>query len=388
MLRRLIRFQFCSLQDQIRKQQNSYSNITDKMISYVGRDLHKIPSHPLGIIKNRIETFFQNEAITEKQSKYPLKYKIIDNLSPIVSVKQNFDSLLVPPDHPSRKKSDTYYINENTLLRCHTSAHQVELIENNVDAFVVVGDVYRRDEIDATHYPVFHQVEIVRIFQQDQFSSKYLQHQIQESMDDLKETLERLTRHLFGDVQMRWVETTFPFTNPSMELEIYFQDKWLEVLGCGVIHQDLMKNCQRLTEVGWAAGLGLERLALLLFQIPDIRLFWSQDPRFLDQFRAGQINKFQPFSKYPSCYKDVSFYVDHKTWEENDLHSIIRDIGGDLIEKVECVDTFYNKKKDLTSKCYRIHYRSLERTLQNEEIDVLQFKIRDQIKDILKLELR
>ena len=86
---------------------------------------------------------------------------------------------------------------------------------------------------------------------------------------------------------MRWVETTFPFTSPSLELEIYFQDKWLEVLGCGVIHDTLMKNSGRKTEVGWAAGLGLERFALLLFDIPDIRLFWSKDERFLNQFKAG-----------------------------------------------------------------------------------------------------
>ena len=118
-----------------------------------------------------------------------------------------------------------------------------------------------------------------------------------------------------------------------------------------------------MTEVGWAAGLGLERLALLLFDIPDIRLFWSKDERFLSQFKAGEINKFQPFSKYPSCWKDVSFWVDTFKFEENNLHSIIRDVAGDLIEKVECVDTFYSQKKGKTSKCFRIHYRSLERTL-------------------------
>lgn len=129
------------------------------------------------------------------------------------------------------------------LLRCHTSAHQNELIGAGEDAFVVFGDVYRRDEIDATHYPVFHQAEIVRIFQGSQFSSGAREVQVQECLEDLKETLEGLARGLFGNVTMRWVETTFPFTDPSCELEIYWQEKWLEVLGCGVIHADLMKNC-------------------------------------------------------------------------------------------------------------------------------------------------
>ena len=102
-------------------------------------------------------------------------------------------------------------------------------------------------------------------------------------IEDLKSTLENLVRYLFGqNLQMRWVEAYFPFTEPSLELEIFFNNKWVEMLGCGMIHRDLMKNWKRESELGWAAGLGLERFAMLLFGIPDIRLFWSKDPRFLD----------------------------------------------------------------------------------------------------------
>lgn len=147
---------------------------------------------------------------------------------------------------------------------------------------------------------------------------------MQEVEDDLKGVLTGLCQDLFGkDVTMRWNEDYFPFTTPSFEVEVWYQDKWLEVLGCGIIHEGVLKNAgvwggeaigaavaQGKGKVGWAFGLGLERLAMVLFGIPDIRLFWSDDPRFLSQFKEGQFNtKFHPFSKFPPCYKDVSFWL-------------------------------------------------------------------------------
>ena len=115
--------------------------------------------------------------------------------------------------------------------------------------------------------------------------------------------------HLFGDVPMRWNDDYFPFTEPSFELEVYYNDAWLEVLGCGVIHPEVLDNAELSGKQGWAFGLGLERLAMVLFGIPDIRLFWSTDPRFQSQFTDGKITTFFPYSKYPSCYKDVSFWL-------------------------------------------------------------------------------
>lgn len=115
---------------------------------------------------------------------------------------------------------------------------------------------------------------------------------------DLKLTLEGLVKDLFGDIEMRWIDAYFPFTFPSFELEILYEGKWLEMLGCGMLHPEILKNAGRKSEdVAWAAGLGLERFAMKLFNIPDVRLFWSNDPRFLEQFKEGQIIKFKPFSK-------------------------------------------------------------------------------------------
>ncbi len=108
---------------------------------------------------------------------------------------------------------------------------------------------------------------------------------------------------------MRWNDEYFPFTHPSFELEVMFQDAWMEVLGCGVIHGEVMATSGKGEDYGWAFGLGLERLAMVLFGIPDIRLFWSSDERFHSQFKDGEVKKFIPYSKYPLCYKDVSFWM-------------------------------------------------------------------------------
>jgi len=131
-------------------------------------------------------------------------------------------------------------------------------------------------------------------------------------------------------------------------------------------------------KVGWAFGLGLERIAMVLFSIPDIRLFWSTDERFLTQFEQGKIQAFQPYSKYPSCFKDVSFWVPQgESIHENDFCDIVRDTAGDLVEDVKqvrvtsCIsksalivgqiDRFLHPKTNRTSLCYRINYRSMDR---------------------------
>jgi phenylalanyl-tRNA synthetase alpha chain len=198
-----------------------------------------------------------------------------------------------------------------------------------------------------------------------------------------------LYRHLFGDVQFRWVDAYFPFTEPSFELEIFFNGNWLEVLGCGILRDKIIDNTglDSKKQVAWAFGIGLERLAMILFDIKDIRLFWTQDRRFLNQFKEGHITTFKPYSKYPPCYKDISFYL-NENFNENDLCEIIRNITGDLVENVECVDTFVNKSNGKTSKCYRILFRHMDRTVTNEEINDFQIKIRDEIKNNLELELR
>uniref|UniRef100_A0A3Q4BUG8 Phenylalanine--tRNA ligase, mitochondrial n=1 Tax=Mola mola TaxID=94237 RepID=A0A3Q4BUG8_MOLML len=373
---------------------DNFTNVTPKILAKVGRNLHNQSHHPLWLIKERIKAHFYSAYVGRWGN--PL-FSVHDNLSPVVTVEQNFDSLLIPPDHPSRKRGDNYYVNRKTMLRAHTSAHQRELVSAGLDAFLMVGDVYRRDEIDASHYPVFHQMEGVRLFCNHELFSRVHrgddlallerggrrtpQKQETHSLEavkllefDLKQTLTRLVTHLFGgDVEVRWVDCYFPFTHPSFEMEVRFQGNWMEVLGCGVMEQELLNSAGAGNKVGWAFGLGLERLAMVLYSIPDIRLFWSQDERFLRQFRVQNIQQpvcFQPLSKYPPLHNDISFWLPESSeaFTQNDFYELVRSVGGDMVEKVSLVDEFQHPKTGRRSQCYRIIYRHMERTLTQQEV--------------------
>jgi phenylalanyl-tRNA synthetase alpha chain len=193
-----------------------------------------------------------------------------------------------------------------------------------------------------------------------------------------------------------------------LELEIWYQDEWLEVLGCGVMQPQILRNAGYHHHQGWAFGLGLERLAMVLFQIPDIRLFWSQDARFWNQFQPGKITTFQPYSKYPPCFKDISFWINNNntnnnnttgdaeqsssssssSFHMNDVLDLTRQVAGDLVEQVQLVDQFVHPKTMRESHCYRITYRSMDRSLTNAEIDVLQETLRSTIAQQLDVELR
>lgn len=181
------------------------------------------------------------------------KFTVFDSFSPVVSTKANFDDVLVPPKHVSRRRTETYYVNEKTVLRTHTSAHQVELLKKGERAFLCVGDVYRRDSIDSRHYPIFHQMEGLRVLEPE-FTREDAGH-------ELKQSLEQLVRRLLGEDmgEVRWIDAEFPFTTPSWEMEVMYQDKWLEVLGCGVVHPQVLANAAPELEnrAAWAFGAHL-----------------------------------------------------------------------------------------------------------------------------------
>jgi len=419
---------------------DDWTNITPKILSLSERKLHLNPKHPLGLIKQNIINYVYsryNQNLDGQSGQFGAVYKntargksplfsVHQNLSPIVSIQQNFDSLLVPQDHPSRVKSDSYYLNKHYMLRAHTSAHQSELISMGLDNFLVVGDVYRRDAVDSSHYPVFHQMEGVRLFEPNKFfdmvkgpkthlqlfekdgvrtNGKQETHTIDSVIileHDLKDCLLGLAKHLFGpDIEYRWVDCYFPFTHPSWELEIFWKGDWMEVLGCGIVEQEILRKCGASDKIGWAFGLGLERLAMRLYQIPDIRLFWSTDPGFLRQFDAGEVATgdskelapiiYKEVSKHPACINDISFWLpknNEESYSENDFYDLVRSLGGDNVEHVELFDTFFHPKKKQTSHAYRITYRHMEKTFSQEEANEIHQVIEENAAKLLGVTIR
>ena len=201
----------------------------------------------------------------------------------------------------------------------------------------------------------------------------------------------KIAQAIFGkDIKYRFNKDQFPFTNPSIEMEIEKNGKWMEVLGSGVVSGNVLKKMGVDPEnyTGWAFGFGLERLAIISMELPDIRLLWSQDPRVKKQLRLG--NKFKEVSKFPPITRDISFVVKND-FIPNNYFDLIRDLGGDLVEEVTLLDKYENAEKfgaDKMSYTYRIIYRSSDRTLASEEVDAIQKKIYDETAKQFWAELR
>jgi len=279
--------------------------------------------------------------------------------------------------------SDTYYFDDETVLRTHMTAHTVPMADTRkgegLASFLTCGEVYRRDEIDRTHYPVFHQLDGFCV--------------TPNAAEDLLARLLGVAKALFPNVPVRVLHEGvdagiyFPFTTQSIEIEVELNGQWVEILGGGVVHPDIMKAIGRKGEEAWAFGMGLERIAMAIWDIPDIRLFWSIDSRFLDQFSYESRAPFKPFSNHPVCYKDIAFWYDGEI-QDNDLYEIVRGIAPDIIEQIKLLDTFTHPKTGRKSKCYRMDFRDLYRTLTNIEVNDINDKIREAAALTLNVELR
>jgi len=176
-------------------------------------------------------------------------------------------------------------------------------------------------------------------------------------------------------------------------METQFNNESLEILGCGIFHDDVLRNANidPTKNAGWAFGIGIDRWAMKLFGIPDIKLMWSNNPRFLRQFKEGQITKFVDYGKQPICYKDVSFWINCKdlpSFSENEIFEIARNVAGDLIENIQCRDIYEDKKHDRISRCYRIAYSHRDRVLTNQEVDEFNKEIRKKLSLLTNIKLR
>lgn len=233
-------------------------------VTLPGRGQHLGGLHPVTKTLERIEAFFAG-----------IGYSVAEGPE-VEDDYHNFEALNIPSHHPARAMHDTFYFNANTLLRTHTSGVQVRTMETQQPPIRIIcpGRVYRCD-YDQTHSPMFHQVEGLLIDKNISFA-------------DLKGTLEQFLREFFEeDVKVRFRPSYFPFTEPSIEVDIDRGDgKWLEVLGCGMVHPKVFEMSGIDPEVytGFAFGMGVERLAMLRYGVNDLRLFFENDLRFLDQF--------------------------------------------------------------------------------------------------------
>ncbi len=297
----------------------------------------------------------------------------------IVPASINFDLFDFALDHPARSTSDTYYADDKNILRTHdtvmwyyyTALPEVKerIARKEKLGVVCYGKVYRKDEIDRNHMNTFHQ-----------FGGWYMTPADTDplTIDDLRNALVEIVRSLFGaDVNFRFLDDTFPYTDPSLQIEVELNGKWIEIMGGGMTKQSVFKKFGVEGYNAWAFGFGLERLAIISMELPDIRLLWSADERVKKQLHMG--TKFTEVSKYPPIIRDISFIVP-KTFAPNNYFDLVRDIAGDLVEQVELIDEYANDEKfgaDKKSYAYRITYRSSDRTLTNEEVDVLHKKIEE-----------
>ncbi len=313
----------------------------------------------------------------------------------IVSVADNFDLLGADGNHPSRRTTDTFYIDDSHVLRTQTTVMWPYYLKDKTvirrlhDEGMVLaysyGKVYRNDEIDRHHYPVFHQIDGLCVCHRNKRRF---------STDDLTGILADITKSIFGpDVSFRVSEDTFPFTVNSVQLEILWNGEWIEVLGSGLVNPKvlLLLGLQPEEYNGWAFGFGLDRLAKIKMNIPDIRILWSDDDRITRQFKSID-GAYCEVSKYPPIARDISFIAEADL-ALNRFYEIVRDCSfhqnEDIVEEVIFLEKFADDSKfgkGKVSYSFRINYRSRVRTLTNDEINEVQENVRQKV--VLSLEGR
>lgn len=317
----------------------------------------------------------------------------------IVPTDISFDLFDFPADHPARSRSDTYYIDDNHILRTHDTVFWYYYLNHpevkqriaNKESMgaICYGKVYRKDEIDSRHMNIFHQ-----------FGGWYIApDESGVGAEELKKVLGEVVHTVFGPDQVYRINPdNFPYTDPSFEVEVNVKGtaaegpakgEWLEVVGSGVPKKTVLKKLGNVEGyTGWAFGFGIERLAIISMSLPDIRLLWSNDPRVKGQLKLGQVYK--EVSKFPPVLRDISFIVPN-TFVPNDYFDLIREVVGDMVENVELIDKYENADKfgaDKLSYTYRVTYRHLERTLTNEEVNNVHTKLEERTEEEFRAQIR
>ncbi len=331
-------------------------------------------------------------AMVEKVKQVPVlsSFDVI-NIPEIISTEILFDLFDFAPDHVARSKSDTYYVDDKHVLRTHDTVFwyyylnhpetKERIARGEKLGALCYGKVYRKDEIDRRHMNIFHQM-----------GGWYLQPDSEGIMpiEALKDVLHEIVVSVFGpDVKYQFLEDTFPYTDPSLQIEVEINGTWVEIMGGGMPKKSVLKKLGLEGYNGWAFGFGLERLAIISMELPDIRLLWSTDERVKKQLVLGQ--KFKEVSKYPAIVRDISFLVDTAGFTPNDYFDVVRDVVGDLAEEMALIDEYENAAKfgeGKKSYAYRVTYRSLDRTLTDEEVNALHKKLEEKTTEVFGATVR
>ena len=362
------------------------TNICPAIFDWMERKCHLAEDNPINLVKQRVYNHFQRNHVDENGK--PL-FPTFDHFSPI-TLEQSFDRLLLPVGHFNRSNAETYYFNKDTILRGVSSVHLSYLIAEGYDRILCTGDVYRHAAYNPTDAAVFHQMDMQRLFTKEELhtgnfsgnifeasarTSKeadvegqvvHTRDAVESVMFDMRQTVEAVVKELLGGgVKCRWKHYYCQFAKPCNELAVMHQGEWLEILVGGVLRQELVDQAGATDTIGWNCRLGLDRLAMVLYNVPDIRLLQlkhnditkiltSLDPNF----DTGLFNREVVFL-IPSDMDIVMF--------QYHFYELVRITAEDAVQEVKLIDQF--PKSGIVAQRYRITYHSWVKSLSESDVN-------------------
>lgn len=271
---------------------DDWTNINSRFEPFVGAKLYQKRNHPLRLTQEELVTFFRKWFGENVNSNSELA--VCNNLDPI------------EPNTSPDKDPTAFYVNRNLVLRTHAINREIKYLQSGFENFLMIVDLYRRCEMDAKHFPTFHRVNVFRTMDCATEAAQNLE-------KEQKAALVALVKHLMGtDVKYRWTDVKMASTEPSWMFEIWHAEEWHRISGSGLIRRDILEQSDRPNTAGWEISIGLDRLAMILYNIFDIRLLWNADQSFLKQFEP----KISKISKTPAQINAV------KSTNETDSEAI------------------------------------------------------------------
>ncbi|XP_055318112.1 probable phenylalanine--tRNA ligase, mitochondrial [Sitodiplosis mosellana] len=388
---------------------DNWTNINQRLEPFIGANLYKKYNHPLRLTQEEVVTFFKkwfNKNVDDS-----LDLPVYKNIGPIEANES--------PD----KLPNAFYVNRDLILRTHTINQELKCLKMGVDNFVMILDLHRRCQMNWSHFPIFHRLNVIRsencgnLLQRTETQpaemGKYLK-------EEQQAALVELIRHLLGtDVKYRWTDANLATTQPSWMFEIWHRDEWHRISGGGLIRNEIFEKSERPNIAGWEVGIGLDRLAMILYNIFDIRLLWNADHRFLNQFQPQQISEKlhaklakstekdalknvlqRPLmkeednvikNKNTKCEMHISYIlpqsVDLESFPMDELCKFILQNTENAAKTVEVYDTFFNPKLDTYVINIRVEYK-LGRKRTNKEVKSLHASARAHAANNFNLTLR